>query len=67
MRLASAWARTASLIGRYEGMGEPFAHRAGDHTIVEVPLHFEAGEATVRAVFAPDGEVAGLWLRPESS
>jgi hypothetical protein len=66
-RLASGWVRTASLIGRYEGMGEPFAHRAGDHTVVEVPMHFEAGEATVRVVFAPDGEVAGLWLRPAPS
>jgi hypothetical protein len=65
-RLASGWARTAGLIGRYEGMGEPFAHRAGDHTVVEVPLRFEAGEATGRVIFDDDGQIAGLWLRPAS-
>jgi hypothetical protein len=65
-RLADGWARTVSLIGRFEGMSEPFAHRMGDHTVVEVPLHFEAGEATGRVVFDSDGKVAGLWLRPAS-
>jgi Protein of unknown function (DUF3887) len=63
-RLASAWARMASLVGGYEGMGEPFAHRVADHTVVEIPLRFEAGEATGRIVFDEDGKVAGLWLRP---
>jgi hypothetical protein len=65
-RLADGWARTIGMIGRYEGMGEPFAHRAGDNTVVEVPLHFEAGEATGRVIFDDDGTVAGLWLRPAS-
>jgi hypothetical protein len=63
-RLAGAWARMASVAGRYEGMGEPFAHRVADHTVVEIPLRFEAGEATGRVVFDEDGKVAGLWLRP---
>jgi hypothetical protein len=63
-RLADAWARMASLVGGYEGMGEPFAHRIADHTVVEIPLRFEAGEATGRVVFDEDGKVAGLWLRP---
>ena len=63
-RLAAAWARMASLVGGYEGMGEPFAHRVADHAVVEVPLRFEAGEATGRVVFDEDGKVAGLWLRP---
>ena len=63
-RLASGWARTVGMVGRYGGMGEPFAHRAGDHSVVEVPLHFEAGEATVRVIFDDDGRIAGLWLRP---
>jgi hypothetical protein len=63
-RLAAAWARMASLVGGYEGMGEPFAHRVADHTVVEIPLRFEAGEATGRVVFDEDGKVAGLWLRP---
>jgi hypothetical protein len=63
-RLADAWARMASLVGGYEGMGEPFAHRLADNTVVEIPLRFEAGEATGRVVFDEDGKVAGLWLRP---
>jgi hypothetical protein len=65
-RLAGVWARTLAMIGRYEGIGEPFAHRAGDHTVVEVPLHFEAGEATVRVIFDDDGKIAGLWIQPAS-
>ena len=63
-RLSESWARMASLVGGYEGMGEPFAHRVVDHTVVEIPLRFEAGEATGRVVFDEDGKVAGLWLRP---
>ena len=63
-QLAEVWARMAAMIGSYEGMGEPFARRAADHVVVEIPLHFEAGEATSRVVFDADGKVAGLWLRP---
>lgn len=66
-RLASAWARMASLVGSYEGMGEPLTHAAPDHVMVEIPLRFEAGEATGRVVFDSDGKVAGLWLRPAGS
>lgn len=63
-RLADGWAHTVGLIGNYENMGEPFAHRAGDHTVVEIPLNFEAGAATGRVIFDDDGKVVGLWLRP---
>jgi hypothetical protein len=66
-RLARGWGRLAGLIGSYEGMGEPLAHRVGDHTAVEVPLRFEAGAATGRVVFDEDGAVVGLWFRPASS
>ena len=65
-RLARGWAHTVGLIGNYEGMGDPFAHRAGDRTVVEVSLRFEAGVATGRVIFDEDGKVAGLWLRPAS-
>jgi hypothetical protein len=64
VQLAEVWARMASLIGSYEGMGEPFARRAADHIVVEIPLRFEAAEATARVVFDADDKVAGLWLRP---
>jgi hypothetical protein len=63
-RLADSWARMASLVGGYEGMGEPFAHRVADSTVVEIPLRFEAGEATFRVVFDEDDKVTGLWMRP---
>jgi hypothetical protein len=63
-QLAEVWARMASTVGSYEGTGEPFARRAADHVIVEIPLHFEAGEAVARVVFDADDKVAGLWLRP---
>jgi Protein of unknown function (DUF3887) len=63
-RLADSWARMASQVGGYEGMGEPFAHRVADNTVVEIPLRFEAGEATFRVVYDEDDKVTGLWLRP---
>lgn len=62
--LADVWAQMAGLIGRYEGMGEPIAHALGEHTIVDIPLHFEAGEATGQVTFDADGTVAGLFIRP---
>ncbi len=65
-RLASGWAHTVGMIGSFERMGEPFAHRAGDDIVVAVPLHFEAGEATGFVRFDRDGKVAGLLLRPAS-
>jgi hypothetical protein len=63
-RLADGWAHMAGLVGAYEGMGEPFAHRVAENTVVEIPLRFEAGEATGRVVFDEDGKVTGLWMRP---
>ena len=65
-RLAAAWAHTVGMIGRFEGIGEPFAHRAGDDTMVDVPLHFEAGDGVGSVRFDRDGKVAGLMLRPAS-
>jgi hypothetical protein len=64
--IADVWAQMAGLIGRYESMGEPLAHAIGEHTVVEIPLHFEAGEATGRVVFDSGGAVAGLFVRPAS-
>jgi hypothetical protein len=63
-RLASGRAHVAGLYGRLERMGEPFAHRAGDDIIVDVPLHFEAGDARGLVRFDPDGNIAGLAIRP---
>jgi Protein of unknown function (DUF3887) len=63
-RLASGWARMASLYGQFERMGEPVALAAGDHTQARIPLHFEAGEASGRVTFDSAGKVAGLFMRP---
>jgi len=63
-RLASGWAHTVGMIGRFERMGEPFARQAGDDTVVDVPLHFEADEAVGTVRFDPGGKVAGLRIHP---
>ncbi len=61
-RLAAAWAQVIGTAGSYEGMGEPVAHQAGDYTVVDVPLRFEAGELTGRVSFSGTGQVAGLFF-----
>ena len=63
-QLAAVWAQLIGSIGAYEGVGEPYAYQAGDFTVVEVPLLFEAGEATGQVSFSADGKVAGLFFRP---
>jgi hypothetical protein len=60
--LSDAWARLAGLVGRYEGMGEPAARQAGDLTIVDIPMSFEASEMKGRVVYDKDGKVAGLFV-----
>jgi hypothetical protein len=62
--MATAWARNAGMIGRLERIGEPFPHRAGDDTVVEIPLYFEAADAVGIVRFDPAGQVAGLAIRP---
>jgi hypothetical protein len=65
--MARGWAHMAGLFGRFEGTGEPFVHRAGDDVMVDVPLHFEAGDARGVVGFDSDGRVAGLAIRPAST
>jgi hypothetical protein len=62
--MARGWAHMAALFGRFEGMGEPFARRVGDDIVVEIPLHFEAGDAKGIVRFNGDGQVGGLAIRP---
>jgi hypothetical protein len=62
--VAEVWARVAGLVGTYERMGEPTARQVGDYTVVDVPLHFEAGELSGRVSYSADGKVAGLFFRP---
>jgi len=64
--LAAAWAQVVGMAGAYEGMGEPVAHQAGDYTVVDVPLRFEAAEMTGRVSYDHAGQVAGLFFLNQS-
>ena len=67
-RLRETLDRVGGLVGAYRGIGEPFAHRAGDLTVVRVPLRFEAGEMTGQVTFDRAGRIAGLFItRPRPS
>jgi hypothetical protein len=60
--LAAAWAQVIGMAGAYQGMGEPIARQAGDYTVVDVPLRFEAAELTGRVSYDHAGQVAGLFF-----
>lgn len=52
----------ADMIGGYENPGEPFVRRIGLHTVVDVPLHFEAGDMNGRVAYDREGKIAGLFV-----
>ena len=60
----SALATVAGLVGAFEGFGaaEPFTRRAGDLTVVDIPLRYEAGDMKARVAFDADEKVAGLYI-----
>jgi hypothetical protein len=62
--MAVAWARLTGMIGLLEQVGEPVAYQAGDHTLVDIPLSFEAAERTARIAYDRDGKIAGLHFLP---
>lgn len=59
-----ALAQIAGLVGAFEGFGEgaPFVRRIGDHTVVDIPLRYEAGDMKARVAFDTDEKVAGLFI-----
>ena len=66
---ANGMATVAGLVGEFEGFGDsaPFVRRIGDHTVVDVPLRYEAGDMKARVAFDTDEKVAGLFiLAPET-
>jgi Protein of unknown function (DUF3887) len=64
-KLAQTWPQLIGLVGAYESCGDPIVRPFGEHTIVNVPMEFEAGPMTGRVVFDTDGRIAGLFvLRP---
>jgi hypothetical protein len=52
------------MFGRLERTGEPFARRVADDTVVDVPLHVEAGDAKGIVRFSADGKIAGWRYGP---
>jgi hypothetical protein len=62
----SGMATVAGLVGAFEGFGEeePFVRRIGDHTVVDIPLRYEAGDMKARVAFDTDEKVAGLFILP---
>ena len=66
--LAEAWAYIAGLAGAYESHGDTDAVRAGDFTITNTPLTFEAGDFVARITFRDDRTIAGLFiLNPDAA
>jgi hypothetical protein len=61
-RLAAVWAVLIGLIGCHERSGTPSVFQAGDYTVADVPLYFEAGERTGRVSYDRDGYVAGIFF-----
>jgi hypothetical protein len=59
-----ALAAVAGLVGAFEGFGdgEPFVRRVGDHTMVDIPLRYEAGDMKARVAFDSEEKVAGLFI-----
>jgi Protein of unknown function (DUF3887) len=63
-RIADAYAQTISMVGAFERMGEPLAYPVSMGASVDIPLYFEAGEATGQVTFDRNGKVIGLFIRP---
>jgi hypothetical protein len=61
-KLADARTQLWDMVGRYEGAGEPFVRRIGSHTVVDVPLEFEAGSMKGRVAYDQEGRIAGLFV-----
>jgi hypothetical protein len=61
-----ALATVAGLVGAFEGFGDgaPFVRRIGDHTVVDIPLRYEAGDMKARVAFDIDEKVAGFFILP---
>lgn len=63
---ANGLATVAGMVGAFERIDdeEPFTRRIGDHTVVDIPLVYEAGEMKARVAFDSDEKVAGLVIVP---
>jgi hypothetical protein len=61
-QIARGWTNVTRPGGSFQGMGAPAARQSGSYTVVNVPLTFQAGDATGRVVLGRDGKVTGLSL-----
>ena len=61
-KLADVRLQLADMVGRYEHANEPFVRRIGKHTVVDVPLEFEAGEMKGRVAYDAAGRISGLFV-----
>jgi hypothetical protein len=59
-------ATVTGIVGAFEGFGEtePFVRRIGDHTVVDIPLRYEAGDMKARVTFDTDEKVAAIVILP---
>lgn len=59
-----ALAAVTGLVGAFEGFAEaePFVRRVGDHTVVDLPLRYEAGDMKARVAFDAQEKVAGFFI-----
>jgi hypothetical protein len=60
--LAEAWVHIVGLSGAYESHGGTDIVRAGDFTVTNTPLAFEAGDHLARITFRDDRSIAGLFI-----
>ncbi|MGW4491205.1 DUF3887 domain-containing protein [Streptomyces sp. NPDC004376] len=60
------FATVAGLVGAFEGFSDtaPFVRRIGDHSVVDIPLRYAAGDMKARVAFDEDEKVAGLFIVP---
>lgn len=66
-QLAAAWAQVIGMVGAYGRMDKPLVQQLGDHTVVDIPLTFEAGDMKGRVTYNSQGQVSGLFiLTPET-
>jgi hypothetical protein len=60
--LADNWASLIAQFGHYESTQTPTVEHHGLHTVVDVPVAFEAGDIVMRVSYEPDGRIAGLYF-----
>jgi hypothetical protein len=66
-QLADTWAQVVGSVGAFESAGEPRVRAMADFTVVDLPLHFEAGELVGRLSLDAAGRIAGLFVLPPAA